>query len=199
MNEEVATALIGLGGAVLGAGATSITTWMSFRHQRRIAKEVRLHDVGRLATDTALAKLIELQDLIAASAASSRASRDDREPWERAALMHFRDISLSLLRIPSDAVHERLNPTLALAKQYRYAGSRHFHYLRHVQAMSEDMINVLSSYIRDAKLPPPHEDVAAARLSIEAARESERLRYEQMRREYEELRAEEPEEPDDLP
>ncbi|WP_438303341.1 hypothetical protein ACSHXN_17975 [Streptomyces sp. HUAS TT11] len=199
MNQEVATALIGLGGAVLGAGATSITTWLSFRHQRRTAKEARLHEVGRLATDTALSKLIELQDLVEASAASSGASRDDREPWERTARMHFRDINLALLRIPSDAVHERLAPTLALAKQYRYAGPRHFHYLHHVQKVSQDMINVLSAYIRDAKLPLPHEDVAAARRSVEAARESERLRYEEMRREYEELRAEEPEEPDDLP
>ncbi|MFC9682769.1 hypothetical protein [Streptomyces sp. NPDC056948] len=198
MNQEVATALIGLGGAVLGAGATSITTWLSFRHQRRTAKEARLHDVGRLATDTALAKLIELQDLVEASATSSSASRDDREPWERTAAVHFRDINLALLRIPSDAVHERLTPTLALAKQYRYTGPRHFHYLRHVQTMSGDMINVLSAYIRDAKLPPPQEGVVEARLSVEAGREAERLRHERMRLEFEEIQAENPEEPDDI-
>lgn len=198
MNQEVATALIGLGGAVLGAGATSITTWLSFRHQRRTAKEARLHEVGRLATDTALAKLIELQDLVEASATSSRASREDREPWERTAAVHFRDINLALLRIPSDAVHERLIPTLALAKQYRYTGPRHFHYLRHVRTISEEMVNVLSAYVRDAKLPLPQEGVAAARLSVEAGREAERLRYERMRLEFEEIQAENPEEPDDI-
>ncbi|MGW7203935.1 hypothetical protein [Streptomyces sp. NPDC054837] len=198
MNQEVATALIGLGGAVLGAGATSITTWLSFRHQRRTAKEARLHEIGRLATDTALAKLIELQDLVEASATSSRASRDDREPWERTAAVHFRDINLALLRIPSDAVHVRLIPTLALAKQYRYTGPRHFHYLHHVRTISEEMVNVLSAYIRDAKLPLPQEGVAAARLSVEAGREAERLRHERMRLEFEEVQAENPEEPDDI-
>ncbi|MFF5023829.1 hypothetical protein ACFY2J_06160 [Streptomyces collinus] len=198
MNQEVATALIGLGGAILGAGATSITTWLSFRHQRRTAKEARLHEVGRLATDTALAKLIELQDLIAASATSASALRDDREPWEGTAAVHFRDIKLALLRIPSDAVHERLTPTLTLAKQYRYTGPRHFHYLRHVQATSEDMINVLSAYVRGAKLPLPQESAAEARRSVEAGREAERLRHERMRLEFEEIQAENPEEPDDI-
>ncbi|MFF7703569.1 hypothetical protein [Streptomyces lydicus] len=199
MTQDIATALIGLGGAVVGAGATSITTWLGVRHQRQITKEGRLYEIGRVATDTALTRLIELQDLSTAAAASSSAARDDREPWEQAAHSHFRAIELALLRVPSKEVHKRVKPTFDLAKQYRYTGPRHFHYLRHVRQMTEDMINALSAYIRGADLPPPHQDVEAARLTIESAKEAERRRYEREYQEWQELRAEEPEEPDDLP
>ncbi|MFF3276304.1 hypothetical protein ACFYWU_36020 [Streptomyces chrestomyceticus] len=199
VTQGIVTAIIGLTGAVVGAGATSLTTWLGLRHQRRSAREARLYEVGHVATDTALAKLIELQDLTAAAASSSSASRDDREPWEEAAHGYFREVELALLRIPNDEVHDRVKPTLDLAKQYRYAGPRHFHYLRHVRQMTQDMIDALSAYIRGAELPPPSQDVTAAQQKVETAREAERHRDARMYREWEELRAEEPAEPDDLP
>lgn len=120
-----------------------------------------------MATDTALSELIKLHDLLDATRPPTDRPVVEPEPWELQAKLHLGNVELALLRIPGDAVYSRVNPTLQLAKEYRWAGPRHFHYIRMMRRMVEDMVSALSAYIRSDELPPPHRFVTEAREYVE--------------------------------
>ncbi|MFF1348493.1 hypothetical protein ACFVZJ_21360 [Streptomyces sp. NPDC058322] len=165
MNPDTLTALVGFGGAVVGAAASGGATWLTLRHQARQAKESRLYEVGRLATDTALSELIQLHTLLDATVPPHERPTD--EPWEKQARVHLRNIELALLRIPSDDLYARVKSSIQLAKDYRWAGPRHYHYLAHVRVAADDMVTSLSAYIRGDKPPAPHSSVVRAQTRID--------------------------------
>lgn len=90
-----------------------------------------------------------------------------------AARLHLRTVELALLRIPSNEVYARVGPTLQLAKEYRRAGPRHFHFIRMMRQMVEDMITALSAHIRGDDPPPPHQSVGEARRKVDERKDAE--------------------------
>ncbi|MFF8785232.1 hypothetical protein [Streptomyces sp. NPDC015125] len=102
-----------------------------------------------------------------------------------ASTRHLRVAELALLRIPGDEVYERVMPGLRLAREYRLAGLREFHYIRQMCWMVEDrvMVSALSAYVREAELPPSQAHVAEAATTVARHREAERRRYEAYLRE----------------
>lgn len=192
MNPDIVTALVGFGGAVVGAGASSGATWLTLRHQARQAKESRLYEVGRLATDTALSELIQLHALIDATVPPP--GLPSEEPWEKKAKAHLRNIELALLRIPDDELYERVKSSIGLAKNYRWAGPRQYHYLNHVRLAADDMITSLSAYIRGDKPPPPQPNIVRAQNRVDEGKAA------QLRRDREDFEDRDPDwEPDDAP
>jgi hypothetical protein len=125
-----------------------------------------------VATDTALAELIKLQDLLDSTRPPTDTPSLEPEPWEQEAKIHLRNVELALLRIPGDAVYARVAPTLKLAKQYRWAGPRHFHYIRMMRLMVDDMVNALSAYVRADTLPGPARYVAQIRADVVRRRDA---------------------------
>ncbi|MFD9371432.1 hypothetical protein ACFWA6_27550 [Streptomyces sp. NPDC060020] len=171
MNAEIVTALVGFGGAVVGAGASMGAAWLTQRHQARQADVIRLRELGRLATDTALSELIKLHDLLDSTLPPRDQTRQE-QPWEQEAKRHLRNVELALLRIPEDGVYARVAPTLHLAREYRWAGPRHWHYIRMMRRMVEDMVTALSAHIRSDELPPPHRYVSEARQTVDERKDA---------------------------
>lgn len=176
VNIDIATALVGFGGALVGAGASMGSTWVTLKRQATEARGIRWLELGRSASDTALSELLKLHDLLEATTPSPGMPQE--QPWEERARRHLRDAELALLRIPGDEVYERVMPSLRLAREYRHAGPREFHYIRQMRWMVEDMVSALSAYVREAELPPPHAHVAEAEATVARHKEAERRRYE---------------------
>ncbi|MER6451915.1 hypothetical protein ABT270_04585 [Streptomyces sp900105245] len=167
MNADIVTALVGFGGAVVGAGASMGSAWLTQRHQTKQAEGDRLRDLGKVAVDIALSELIKLNDLLESTTPPTDTPSNESEPWEKQAKVHLRNVELALLRVPGRAVYARVVPTLELAKQYRWAGPRHFHYIKMMQLMVGDMITALSAYIRADTIPKPDRAVALTRAEVE--------------------------------
>jgi hypothetical protein len=167
VNADIVTAVVGFGGAVVGAGASIGAAWLTQRHQTKQAEATRLRDLGQVATDTALSELIKLNDLLESTTPPTDAPANEPEPWERRAKAHLRNVELALLRVPGREVYARVVPTLELAKEYRWAGPRHFHYIKMMQLMVGDMITALSAYIRADAIPRPHRAVAQVRADVD--------------------------------
>ncbi|WP_411139362.1 hypothetical protein [Streptomyces sp. C10] len=181
MDIDIATALVGFGGALVGAGASMGSTWLTLKRQATEARRIRWLELGRSASDTALSELLKLHDLLEATTPSPGMPQE--QPWEEQSKRHLRVAELALLRIPGDEVYERVMPSLRLAREYRHAGPREFHYIRQMRWMVEDMVSALSAYVREAELPPPHAHVAEAATTVTRNKEAESRRYEAYLRE----------------
>ncbi|MFE3930438.1 hypothetical protein [Streptomyces sp. YIM B13508] len=167
MNADIVTALVGLGGALVGAGASIGAAWLSQRHQAKLAEATRLRDLGQLAIDLALSELIKLNDLLDSTTPPTDSPAIDPEPWEVQAKVHLRNVELALLRVPGRVVYARVLPTLELAKEYRWAGPRHFHYIQMMRLLAGDMITALSAYTRGDTIPTPDRAVVQTRALVE--------------------------------
>ncbi|MFI6347270.1 hypothetical protein [Streptomyces sp. NPDC050560] len=191
MNTEIATALVGLGGAVIGAAASVAATWLTLRHQSQEAKNARLYEIGRLAAEEALSELIQLQQFL--ETVSLPIGPAVRHPWEDSAMGHLRRSVLAMARIPGEAIVPRVQLSYDLARAYRYGGPRHFLRVRWMRWAVEDLIAVMLEYIRQAELPDPTPQVRACKDTYDRKR----------RREAEEYELQEPDdyesEPDDAP
>ncbi|MGR4853927.1 hypothetical protein [Streptomyces sp. LARHCF252] len=167
MNADIVTAFVGFGGAVVGAGASIGTAWLTQRHQAKQAEAARRRDLGQLAVDTALSELIKLNDLLESTTPPTDTPANEPEAWEKQAKVHLRNVELALLRVPGRAVYARVAPTLEPAKEYRWAGPRHFHYIQMMRLMVGDMITALSAYIRADTIPKPDKAVAQTRADVD--------------------------------
>lgn len=167
MNADVVTAFVGLGGALVGAGASIGAAWLTQRHQAKQAEATRLGDLGQVAIDTALSELIALNDLLDSTTPPTDTPAIEPEPWEKQAKVHLRNVELALLRVPGRVVYARVLPTLELAKEYRWAGPRHFHYIQMMRLMAGDMITALSAYARADTIPAPDRAVVQARALVD--------------------------------
>ncbi|MGW3738486.1 hypothetical protein [Streptomyces sp. NPDC005148] len=182
MNPDIVTALVGFGGAVVGAAASTGTAWVTLRRQSQDAKEARRYEIGRLAAEEALSELMQLQQFLETVVVPSETPTDD--PWEREALDRLRRASLSMARIPGKALPDRIQVPLDLAKAYRYGGPRHALRVRWMRFMVEDMITVLLEYIRQEDVMPPlSSQVQESQRTYVRRREEERRRYERLERE----------------
>lgn len=196
MNPDIVTALVGFGGAVVGAAASTGTAWVTLRQQSQDAKEARRYEIGRLAAEEALSELIQLQQFLATVDVPSGYPTED--PWEGTALDRLRQASMSMARIPGKTLPARIQVPLDLAKGYRYGGPRHALRVRWMRIMVEDMITVLLEYIRQEPIPPLTPEVEGFQQKYAQRREQEQRRYEQMERDAFESR--DPDwEPDDSP
>ncbi|MFH9134423.1 hypothetical protein [Streptomyces sp. NPDC017524] len=196
MNPDIVTALAGLGGAVIGAAASTGTAWVTLRRQSQDAIKARRYEIGRLAAEEALSELIQLQQFLATVVVPS--GRPAEDPWEGTALDRLRRAALSIARIPGKELPARIQIPLDLAKAYRYAGPRHALWVRWMRVMVEDMITVLLEYVREEDPPPLSAPVAKHQQTYIRRREEEQRRYERLEREAFEDR--DPDfEPDDAP
>ncbi|MEV7347009.1 hypothetical protein [Streptomyces sp. NPDC093544] len=173
MNADIVTAFVGFGGAIVGGGASFGAAWLTLRHQSKQADATRLRELGQVATDTALSELIKLDDLLDSTTPPTDTPAVELEPWEQQARIHLRNVELALLRIPGDAVRARVTPTLRLAKEYRWAGPRHVHYIQMVRLMVDDMVSALSAYIRADPLPPHPRHVKQIRADVNRRKTAE--------------------------
>jgi hypothetical protein len=171
MQPEVLSGLIGFGGAVVGGGAAIFGTWLTLNHQRKQAREERLLNLGQAATDAAISELIQLLDFLRTVGKEHSLATQLAEyelPWTDTANQHLKAVDLAIRRIPDRAVYERVRIPLRLAINWRAAGTMHLHAVVLLIRMADDMLEVLSAYLRRDSLPSPSEDVKKAQRKLEA-------------------------------
>ncbi|MDT0410465.1 MULTISPECIES: hypothetical protein [Streptomyces] len=205
MNQDLTTALIGLGGAAVGAAASLLTTGAQLRHSRRSAeaarreaREERLHDIGRGAAEEAYAKLMELLEYLEA-VRPAPGPPDHRPEWAVEALTQIRSVALAVARIPGDEVMDRFTLPHDLAKGFRHAGPREMRQVQWMLRMVQDMILILTGYLKRSSELPPSDDLESFQERYERGKEQERRRYERWLQDERDAQAEEPPEPDDAP
>ncbi|MBQ0969205.1 hypothetical protein KBY91_15355 [Streptomyces sp. RK23] len=160
MQPEVLSGLIGFGGALVGGAASFGGVWLTLSHQRKQARETRLLEIGQAAADKALAELIALEEFLGSLRDNEVvAETDERLPYLSTAAGHLKNVELAITRIPDREVRDRVNGALYLTRRYRAAGPRHYFVVRWIRELTQDMIEILSAYIRHDALPPRSEDV----------------------------------------
>ncbi|MFF0649370.1 hypothetical protein ACFYVV_37855 [Streptomyces tendae] len=160
MQPEVFSGLIGFGGAIVGGAASFGGVWLTLSHQRKQARETRLLEIGQAAADKALTELIALGEFLGSLRDNEVvAETDERLPYLATAVRHLKNVELAVTRLPDQDVRDRVNGALNLTRRYRAAGPRHFFVVRWLRELTQDMIEVLSAYVRHDTLPPRSEDV----------------------------------------
>ncbi|MGJ5800452.1 hypothetical protein ACSCB1_15190 [Streptomyces europaeiscabiei] len=181
MNVDIATALVGFGGAVLGAGASLSGTWLTLRKQSEDAREARRYEIGRLAGEEALTTLLQLREYLETVTVPTGPISPD--PWEKQATASLTKAAVAIGRIPGHTLPDRIQKPYDLARAYRYAGPRHPLRVRWVRLMVEDMISVLLDYLRQDELPKVSRNVEQFQETYDRRKEAERRDYERLRRE----------------
>ncbi|MEV8353182.1 hypothetical protein ACFVTT_34055 [Streptomyces niveus] len=182
MNPDIVTALFGLGGAVVGAAASSGTAWVTLRRQSQDALEARRYEIGRLAAEEALSELIQLQQFL--ETVSVPHGTPSTDPWEKTALDRLRTAALAVGRIPGEEIPARIQIPFDLARSYRYGGPRHALRVRWMRWMVEDMITTLLEYLRQEKeLPPLSSEVLQCQATYARRRDEEQRMYTRLERE----------------
>ncbi|MFC9219725.1 hypothetical protein ACFT8W_02720 [Streptomyces hygroscopicus] len=156
MQPEVLSGLIGFGGALVGGVASFGGVWLTLSHQRKQAREARLLEIGQVAADKALNELITLGEFLGSLGGNDvvTANTDERLPYLDTVFGHLKNTELAVTRIPDRDVRERVTLLLRLTTHYRASGVRHFFAVRWIRELTEDMVEVLSAYIRHDALPP---------------------------------------------
>ncbi|MER7496359.1 hypothetical protein ABT033_27640 [Streptomyces pharetrae] len=181
MQPEVLSGLIGFGGAIVGGAASFGGVWLTLSHQRKQARETRLLEIGQVAADKALNELISLGEFLESVRGDvATADTNERLPYLGTAAGHVKNIKLAVARIPDRDVRERVKLLLNLMDRYRAAGVRHFFAVRWIGEVTEDVIDILSAYIRHDALPSPSEHVLQKQDMVARYEERQRRHFERM-------------------
>ncbi|MFF3934380.1 hypothetical protein [Streptomyces hirsutus] len=182
MQPEVLSGLIGFGGALVGGAASFGGVWLTLSHQRKQAREAHLLEIGQAAADKALNELITLGEFLETFGGNDvvTAHTDEMLPYLDTVSGHLKNIKLAVARIPDRGVRDRVKLSLSLTSRYRAAGVRHFFVVRWLGELTEDMIDVLSAYIRDDALPPLSEQTMEKQAMVARHEERQRRRFEHM-------------------
>ncbi|BFO16497.1 hypothetical protein SHKM778_28850 [Streptomyces sp. KM77-8] len=182
MQSEVLSGLIGFGGALVGGAAYFGGVWLTLSHQRRQVREARLLELGQAAADKALNELITLGEFLETVGGNEvvTAHTDERLPYLDTVFGYLKNIKLAVAGIPDRGVRDRVKISLSLTSRYRAAGVRHFFAVRWLGDLTEDMIDVLSAYIRHDALSPLSEQAMEKQAMVARHEERQRRRFEHM-------------------
>ncbi|MFK4547367.1 hypothetical protein RKD29_006963 [Streptomyces tendae] len=183
MQTETLVGLIsGLGGALIGGAASFGGVWLTLSHQKDLAREARLLEIGQVAADKALNELIALGAFLETVGGNDvvTAHTDERLPYLDTVFGHLKNTDLAVTRIPNRDVRKRVTLHLQLANRYRAAGVRHYFAIRWFGELRKDMVDVLAAYIRDDALPPLSEQTVEKQTRVTRHEERQRRRFEHM-------------------
>jgi hypothetical protein len=116
MQPEVLSGLIGFGGALVGGAASFGGVWLTLSHQRKLAREARLAEIGQEAADRALNELITLGEFLA-SVRSDVATMptDERASYLDTVFGHMENVERAVARIPNRELRDRVKSLLIVS------------------------------------------------------------------------------------
>ncbi|MGW0683412.1 hypothetical protein ACWD2L_08640 [Streptomyces sp. NPDC002754] len=154
MQPEVLSGLIGFGGALVGGAASFGGVWLTLSHQRKLAREARLAEIGQEAADKALNELITLGEFLS-SVRSDVATMptDERASYLDTVFGHMENVERAVARIPNRELRDRVKSLLIVMRRFRAAGVRHFFAVSWLAELTDELTDLLSAYIRSDPLP----------------------------------------------
>ncbi|MFD8472034.1 hypothetical protein ACFV2E_08255 [Streptomyces globisporus] len=163
MEPETLAAVFGLGGTLVGAGASVWATIVSQRHQARTAVTQRTEDRGRAAGEKALEELYTLRRFMTEFTAAR--AREEGQPWRLTAKRHFDEAELAVMLMPNAReVQNRIEEVMGIAGATLMVGQKHaqatdgmelIREIRHCRSLAVEAIQILSAYMRGDALPTP--------------------------------------------
>lgn len=155
MQPEVLSGLIGFGGALVGGAASFGGVWLTLSHQRKLARETRLAEIGQDAADRALNELITLGEFLGSVRSDVAAMpTDERASYLDTVFGHMESIERAVARIPNRELRDRVKSLLIVMRRFRAAGVRHFFAVSWLAELTDELTELLSAYIRSDPLPP---------------------------------------------
>jgi hypothetical protein len=155
MQPEVLSGLIGFGGALVGGAASFGGVWLTLSHERKLAKEARLADIGQVAADQALNELITLGEFLESVSSEVATMRtDESAEYLDTVFGHMERVQRAVARIPDRELRGRVRDLLYVMRKFRAAGVRHFFAVSWLAELADELTELLSAYIRSDPLPP---------------------------------------------
>lgn len=155
MRPEVFSGLIGFGGALVGGAASFGGVWLTLSHQRKLAREARLAEIGQAAADKALNELISLGEFLGSVSGDVAAMHtDESASYLDTVFGHMQNVERAVARIPNRELRDRVKALLIVMRRFRAAGVRHFFAVSWLAELTDELTELLSAYIRSDPLPP---------------------------------------------
>ncbi|MEU5030185.1 YtxH domain-containing protein [Streptomyces milbemycinicus] len=160
MEPEILSGLIGFGGAVIGAviggGTSLIATKLSLNHQRDLAKEARLLELGETAVETALAVVEKIEHACSTLTEDELATRmeDWDIPWGDTTARLMSEVAMAVRRVPDRAVQDRVLLLIRLANKWRCAGNTYLMGNIWMISRAFEIRDVLTAYLCEDDLEP---------------------------------------------
>lgn len=154
MQPEVLSGLIGFGGALVGGAASFGGVWLTLSHQRKLAREARLAEIGQEAADRALNELITLGEFLESVKGEVATMRtDESAEYLDTVFGHVERVQRAVARIPDRELRTHVRDLLTVMRKYRAAGVRHFFAVSWLSELTDELTELLSAYIRSDPLP----------------------------------------------
>jgi len=152
VQAEVSAGLIGLAGAVIGAGGALLGGWLQQRHQAQTAKAERWEERRYTAGQAALDMLIRFRH-----ATASRINDDEGvDAWTEAFVEWSVTFDAALYVVPDgDEMRKRVFGIMGVAGYYEDLGQNHSEAALWIDALCREAIGVLSAFLREEPLPEP--------------------------------------------
>lgn len=153
MDATVAAGWIGLGGAVVGAGAAVLGGVVQQRLQAKSTQADRREERGHLAGEKALAELYQLRRHLLACVGTAGVP-DECEPWRDIARRYLDSAELAVLLLPSSTpAGGRAMEVLLLAERFELAGQDRRRQLRWIGYCVSRAIRILSAHRGGDEIP----------------------------------------------
>ncbi|MET9510772.1 hypothetical protein ABZX62_20320 [Streptomyces flavidovirens] len=155
MDPNVASGLIGFGGAVVGAGAALLGGLLQHRYQAKTTAAERTQEYGRAAGEKALTELYALRrHMIECGMADIP---EARQPWQYIAKTHMDEAELAVMLMPkAQKVQDRISEVMgAGSQQMTTSGGDRVRQTTVGRGMALEAIDILSAYMRGDALPKP--------------------------------------------
>ncbi|MGW1027800.1 hypothetical protein ACWD4J_29615 [Streptomyces sp. NPDC002577] len=165
MEAETLAGLFGFGGAVLGAliggGTTLLATRLTMTHQRTLAREDRLRELGEAAVELCLSHCDQLRDSCASVSGEELGVRmqDYNLLWSATSRQHLTSVAQAVRRIPDRAVYDRVMMLVRLGDRWRGAGDTYLMGVMFMISVADEISDALIAYLRHDDLPPMSEVV----------------------------------------
>ncbi|MET9410827.1 hypothetical protein ABZX90_34465 [Streptomyces sp. NPDC002935] len=170
MEAETSVALIGFGGAVVGAGGALLGGWLQQRHQATVTREQQeaaraglLEERGRAAGEKALYELYALRRHL--KDCKLRPVSEERQPWRPIARAFIDDAELAVRLMPNAReVQSRITDAAGLITETLVIGRdearemtdpEHRTHISRCLAGTLEAIEALSAFMRGDPLPEP--------------------------------------------
>ncbi|SEC34741.1 hypothetical protein [Streptomyces sp. KS_5] len=152
MQAEVSAGLIGLAGAVIGAGGALLGGWLQQRQQALTAKAERREERRYTAGQAALDMLIRFRH-----ATASRINDDEGvDAWTEAFVEWLVTFDAALYVVPDgDEMRKRLFGIMGFIGCYEDLGHNHSEASLWIDDLCREAIGVLSAFLREEPLPEP--------------------------------------------
>ncbi|OEU85900.1 hypothetical protein DB35_11600 [Streptomyces abyssalis] len=164
MDPQVASGLIGFGGAAVGAVGALFGARLQIRHEAKSAKEARKADQHDAAFEVAVHAVFAVKDLF------RRHWRGDApDDWEHQVFAELDRLRLSALNFPSSGLRTRLEEaaqTLQYWKKVTHTESDNSNRVRLLIGTMDHLVEVLGTYRRTGKVPVGSEDYLSAREGV---------------------------------